>query len=364
MMPLTIDRPKSLLVAAGHPVIDPMMDALKAARARDITVVVGHGHEALQGYHGNGARHGLSVQYVHQPRPAGPADALRRLDMTALPDCVPVLPADGWMSEKLVKSLLDGTDPAAVRALDGFQPRHGLPIVNGGRLERVDEAHPSQTNAVALAGAYRLPRELLETLPADHYGLRGALNGHMEAHGPWKVLDARRSDLADLVTGHDLIELNSRLMPRCLDQREGTIHSSAVLEGNIQLGPNSTIGPGAVLQGPVVLGDHCHVGAGAILGPGTSARNHVRIDAGAVLSDCALASNIHVGAQSQIERAYLANGARLGRRVLCAGTNGIIIGPDDKVDDGAVILDGVLGHNSHIHAGRTVQNVPDNGVAV
>ncbi len=364
MMPLTIDRPKSLLVAAGRPVIDPLLEALRDGGAQAVTVVVGHGHEALQGYLGNGARHGLQLDYVHQPRPAGPADALRRVPLEEAPEFVPVLPADGWMHPKLVAKLLDATGPTAVRATDGFQPRHGIPTIKAGRITHVQEPPSGTERPAALAGAYRLPRRLLASLPADDYGLRGALNADIDEHGAWACLDARRSDVADLVSGPDLVELNSRLMPQLKDNRQGTIHPSAVLEGAIRLGPHSSIGPGAILQGPVALGDHCHIGAGAILGPGTSTRNHVRIGAAAVLTDCALASNVHIGAQSQVERAYLANGARLGRRVLCAGTEAVIVGPDALVEDGAVLLDGTLGHNARVSAGRTVRDVPDHGVAV
>lgn len=369
MMPLTLDRPKSLLAAAGRPVIAPLLDALREAGARDVTVVSGHGHEALQGYLGDGTRHGLRVRHVVQPRPAGPADALRRVPLDAVPDLLPVLPADGWTHPDLVRSLLEATEPAAVRAVDGFRPRHGVPVVEAGRLTAVESPPGTGTGAgahaaVALAGSYVLPRRLLEALPAGDYGLRPALQADLDAHGTWACIDGRRHELADLVTGEDLVELNSLLMPATEDDRQGTVHPSAVLEGSVRLGRNTTVGPGAVLQGPVALGDHCTVGAGCVLGPGTSARNHVRIDAAAVLRDCALASNVHVGAQSQVERAYLANGVRLGRRVLAAGTRAVVVGPDATVGDGAVLLDGTLGARARVTAGRTVTDVPDNGVAV
>ncbi len=78
LRPLTDRWPKPVLPIDGRPVIATMLVELRAAGFTEVTVVVGHLAEQLEGLLGNGSGFGLSIRYVPQPAPDGSADAVRR----------------------------------------------------------------------------------------------------------------------------------------------------------------------------------------------------------------------------------------------------------------------------------------------
>jgi UDP-N-acetylglucosamine acyltransferase len=54
-----------------------------------------------------------------------------------------------------------------------------------------------------------------------------------------------------------------------------TIHPTAVITGDVQLGSGNTIGAFAVITGPVVLGDDNWIGTGTVIGPPPEVRSWV-----------------------------------------------------------------------------------------
>lgn len=51
-----------------------------------------------------------------------------------------------------------------------------------------------------------------------------------------------------------------------------TIHPTAIISGNVQLGSGNTIGPFVVITGPVTIGDGNWIGAGAVIGAPSEVR--------------------------------------------------------------------------------------------
>ena len=82
----------------------------------------------------------------------------------------------------------------------------------------------------------------------DLTSLSEPLRALLEAEWPWEVL-ARLDDF--------FINVD--------DERKGTIHPTAVLEGKIYMAETACIGPHAYVKGPVWLGENAEVGHGAYL---------------------------------------------------------------------------------------------------
>ncbi len=75
MRELTSDIPKPMLPVRGKPVLEHIVEGIKAAGIRDIRIVTGWHAEAIENYFGDGAKFGVSLSYVRQETQNGTAKA-------------------------------------------------------------------------------------------------------------------------------------------------------------------------------------------------------------------------------------------------------------------------------------------------
>lgn len=78
LRPHTDKTPKPLLPVRGRPMLAYTLDALAAAGAVEICLVVGYLEEQIAAFVGEGSDWGVRVQYRRQEQRTGTADALRR----------------------------------------------------------------------------------------------------------------------------------------------------------------------------------------------------------------------------------------------------------------------------------------------
>ena len=76
LLPLTERFAKPLLPIDGRPVLALLVRELERAGCRDVTIVVGHLAEQVQGLLGDGEAFGLAIRYARQEHPHGSADAV------------------------------------------------------------------------------------------------------------------------------------------------------------------------------------------------------------------------------------------------------------------------------------------------
>jgi glucose-1-phosphate thymidylyltransferase len=363
LRPLTHDRPKSMLNVAGRPMVHHLLENLAALGVKDVLLVVGHGHDRVRAYVGDGTAFGVRVEYVQQERQLGPGHALAQAAPLVRKDWVLLLPADAWYHPELLRRLTAHRTSALVQVPDLRSARHGTPVLRQGHV--VDMLEQQGEASVASGGAYLLHRRLFGSLQDVDYSLRDAIRADLHAHGPWAAVPAHPGEYIDVAEAQDLLELHSRLMAALGDHRQGTIEPGAQVTGPVELGHGSVVRAGSVLQGPVHIGANCEIGPHAVLLPGTAVRNHVRVEPFTLLSKCAVGSNVAIGSHSRLENAILDNGATVGSGVRLEGGLGLIVGSDAHVESGASVgPQGRIGRGARVAAGRSVQTVPDGGVAV
>ncbi len=76
MRPLTFTKPKFLLPVGGKPALDRVLTLLKNAKIDQIALVVGFGKEHITERYGDGSEMGLKLEYLHQKKLLGTADAV------------------------------------------------------------------------------------------------------------------------------------------------------------------------------------------------------------------------------------------------------------------------------------------------
>src|SRR5690348_3691166 len=103
LRPLTHDRPKCMLNVAGRPMVHHLLENLAALGVHEAVLVVGHGHDRVRAYVGDGTPFGVRITYVHQERQLGPGHALAQAAQLLKDDWVLLLPADAWYHPDLLR---------------------------------------------------------------------------------------------------------------------------------------------------------------------------------------------------------------------------------------------------------------------
>lgn len=76
LMPLTLAMPKEMIRIGVKPVIEHVIEVLKAGGIKDILIIVGRKKEAIMDYLGSGERLGVNIYYRIQDEPKGTAHAV------------------------------------------------------------------------------------------------------------------------------------------------------------------------------------------------------------------------------------------------------------------------------------------------
>ncbi|MHB8633348.1 MAG: sugar phosphate nucleotidyltransferase, partial [Thermoplasmatota archaeon] len=258
LRPLTHDRPKSMLLAGGQPLIHHLLTALSPLKPGRVVLVAGHGRDALQAYVGDGSRYGFSIHYVTQAKQLGPGHALMAAQEALSSEEFVLLPADAWYSTSIIEQLVRQKGPALLQVVDARAARHGIPILRGSELVDLVEARRDDGNPSG--GAYRLHRRIFERLTECQLRLRDAVRADILLNPGWSVLAASQQEYVDLIEVEDILDVHARLMENTRRQVGGTIEAGATVTGEVRIGKGSTIRTGSIVNGPVTIGDHCDVG--------------------------------------------------------------------------------------------------------
>jgi NDP-sugar pyrophosphorylase family protein len=79
LRPYTYEVAKPMLPIKGKPMIQHVIDLLKAHGVTDIFLALGYKGEQIEEYFGNGSKFGLNIKYVREKSPLGTAGPLRQL---------------------------------------------------------------------------------------------------------------------------------------------------------------------------------------------------------------------------------------------------------------------------------------------
>lgn len=76
MKHLSADRPKHLVPVDGKPVLEHVVERVRAAGVTDLILVVGYLGHMIQDYFGDGSRFGVRINYITQDPPTGTGSAV------------------------------------------------------------------------------------------------------------------------------------------------------------------------------------------------------------------------------------------------------------------------------------------------
>lgn len=203
LMPHTENCPKPLVLLAGKPMLEHIIDRAKSEGFHHFVLAIHYLGHLIEEYFGNGEKFDVRIEYLREPSPLGTAGALSLLDPR--PDEPFVLTNGDVITDIRYSELLDfhrryaAAGTMAVR-LHEWQHPFGVVQTEGIDIVGFEEKPVARTHINA--GVYALAPEALDSLvagaPCDMPGLFERLQARAmrtvayPMHEPW--LDVGRPD--------------------------------------------------------------------------------------------------------------------------------------------------------------------------
>ncbi|MBD3406470.1 MAG: NTP transferase domain-containing protein [Candidatus Lokiarchaeota archaeon] len=327
LMPLTSNRSKSMLMIAGHPVLQYIIESLKENNIHELVVVVGHGREEIIDYFEMGADHDISIRYVIQHEQKGVEHAI----LSAYNDLEneeefllvngDVLVEPDMVTRTLNNHRTMNSDVTMLVTLVSNPQQFGtVKIGRNGIVERLVEKGGSDryVSNYAVAGVSVFNIEILELLE-KYKTMEHAIENMIESK---KTVAAAvwEKEWAEFTWPWDILKANQIVLDRQLRgygsfiAESAEIHKNVVLEGPVFIDEGSIIRPGTTIRGPVHIGKRVYVGNNSLVREYTS-----------------LSDGVHIGYSVELRNSMVFERVNIGRMTYLADS---IVGSDTCIEAG------------------------------
>jgi glucose-1-phosphate thymidylyltransferase len=288
LRPITYTINKHLIPLANKPMIFYAIEKLADVGVKEIGISMNPGETELQRVVGDGSRWGVRITYIEQTGgPLGIAHVVDNAHAFLGDEPFIFYLGDNIILGGLQRFVRKFEDEklSCVLALSKVRDpqRFGVPVLENGRIVRVDEKPSDPKSDYAVTGIYVYDRNFFEAFkhidpsPRGEYEIsdihtwligNGFAVGYEEITGWWK----------DTGKPEDLLEGNQLLLNEMTEtSREGaTVDASAVIQGKVSLGAGTVIGPRVLIRGPVVIGSGCRI-ENSYIGPYSAIGNEVTV---------------------------------------------------------------------------------------
>ena len=324
LRPLTFTRPKHLITIGGKPLLEHILDSLKAAGLNEALIIVYYLGDQLQRFFGDGSRFGMDLRYEKQEAVRGTADAasfaksyvdedflLIYGDLVVTPDII-----------KKVVSFHEREKPAASMAVTPVEhPEHyGMIKLDGSHvIDIIEKPSPEGTPTnLANAGIYLFSPEIFEKIEQT----RPSKREEREITDSVKLLiQEKKSVLAvqvpseewlDVGRPWDLLQATRRVLSRMEPTLNGKIEDGTHLIGPVAVADGARIRSGAYIEGPVFIDENSDVGPNCFIRPYTSIGKNVRIGNACEIKNSIIMDKTHVGHLSYVGDSIIGVDCNLG----------------------------------------------------
>jgi UDP-N-acetylglucosamine diphosphorylase/glucosamine-1-phosphate N-acetyltransferase len=330
MRPLTYNRPKVMLPAAGKPILEHLLVEMKQAGIKEFVFVTGYHEEKVKEYFNSGKKWGVNIEYVTQVEQAGTADAVRTVE-NYVEDRFLVANGDILIGSGDIKAITEYSDTAMSLYKVDNPEGLGTVEVESGFVTRIHEKVENPPSNLANAALYLFTRDIFQAIARtplsqrDEYELTDSIQWLVDNN--IKVAYRELDKWMDTSYPWDLLTANENLMADFKSDIQGDVEENAVLKGSVIVGKGSVIRSGSYISGPVVIGEDCVIGPNCYIRPST-----------------AIGNGCHVGASVEIKNSIIMNGS--------------------KVPHLSYVGDSVIGEGCNLGAGTKVANLKLNNKKV
>jgi bifunctional UDP-N-acetylglucosamine pyrophosphorylase/glucosamine-1-phosphate N-acetyltransferase len=275
--PLTVNRPKALLMVGGKTIIEHILDSVSGI-AGEAILVVGFGKNQIISKLGD--RYGnIAIKYIEQGEALGTGDALLKAESLIDKD------------ERFMVMMGDNIYPRAaveecwsygisMLGQKVFNPSEfGVLETDGGFLTKITEKPDEATSNMANTGFYVINDRIFETLktiaksPRGEYELTDAVNAISKS---MRIRCFYTKDWLPIVYPWDMLSANRQILAGMRGRMEGDTEEHVTIKGEVVVGKGTIILSGTFVEGPVYIGENCVIGPNAYIRPDTAIGNGVR----------------------------------------------------------------------------------------
>ncbi len=269
LRPITYTINKHIIPLANKPMIFNAIEKIVHVGIREIFININPGEQEIQRYVGDGSRWGVQIAYIEQTGgPKGLAHIIKNAEHYLRGDSFLFYLGDNIVLGSLQKFV----DRFIAEQLDGMfafarvkdPHRFGVPVIQNGKLIRIEEKPAVPQSELAQAGIYFYSDKIfdivarLEPSGRGEYEISDAntaliTNGYRvgweEITGWWK----------DTGKPEDLLEGNQLLLDEQLvgdNKIDGMIGPNVVVQGRVRIGKGTTVWDNVLIRGPVVIGEN------------------------------------------------------------------------------------------------------------
>jgi bifunctional UDP-N-acetylglucosamine pyrophosphorylase/glucosamine-1-phosphate N-acetyltransferase len=328
LRPLTTKRSKSMLMIAGRPVLQYIIDSLIENDIRDIVIVVGHGREDLIDHFQMGGEQGVRIRYMIQHKQEGAEDAiLTAKDELEGEEKFLLVNGDVLVEPEMVTRTLSnhetmGGEVTMLVTLVSNPEQFGtVKIGPNGIVEKlVEKGGPERyVSNYAVAGVSVFSTKVLPLLET-HGAMELAFEEFIKA-GNQVSATVWEKEWAEFTWPWDILNANRIVMDRLLKGKgsyiaeSADIHPSVVIEGSVYIDEGSVIRPNTTLRGPIYIGKNVYVGNNSLI------RNY-----------STLCDGVRIGYAVEMRNSMVFERVNVGRMTYLADS---IIGADTCIEAGA-----------------------------
>ena len=322
LRPVTLTMPKSLVPVANRWLIAYAIDVLKLAGLNDIGIVVNSLSSPIVSLLGDGARLGVTIEYIVQQQQKGLAHAIGLCRDFVADEPFTVFLGDNIFQDKMTPLLTRFAESdAEAKIVVGEVPdptRFGIAEIDNGRIARVVEKPKQPPSNLAITGVYLFRPSIFDAISRIKPSGRNELeitdaiqvlisDGHpvaaYELDGWW--IDAGKPDA--IIMANQLVLEGLPYTPA--PENGGQVEGNSEVSHRVLIGKDSRV-IDSVIRGPVIIGDDTVI-RNSYIGPYTALGDNVvvegsEIEASIVMKNCEI-RNI----QGRIDRSLLADNARV-----------------------------------------------------
>jgi UDP-N-acetylglucosamine diphosphorylase/glucosamine-1-phosphate N-acetyltransferase len=283
VFPLALYKPKPMFKLLGKPLIQHVIEILKATGLNDFVVVIGHNGEQIKEYFGDGKKFGVNITYTIQKAALGMANALETAKDLA-EDHFLVVNADDLFEGALVDNMLRKFKQCKADIVLSCKPveetwKFGIIKVEKDRVTKLIEKPPKgqEESNLAVIGVYLMAKRIfsyLEKTPVSDHQYEDAIQRFIEEKN-----NVRAVSYDGFFAGYkypwDLFRMNAFLMDSQIKTRmiedDVTIADEAKIEGKVWIRKGAKILENAVVRGP------CYIGAKTVIGNNALVRGYSSI---------------------------------------------------------------------------------------
>ncbi|TXT58075.1 MAG: Bifunctional protein GlmU [Promethearchaeota archaeon] len=365
LKPLTATRPKPMVPVAGKPLLEHILEGLKAAGIEDVLLIVGYKKEVIEEYFGNGKETiGIDIHYKVQDQYLGTAHATGFAKEFVKESPFLLMYGDLLFDNKLFPNIINrytsSNSEGLITLMEVQNPQnYGIITLNKENyVEKIIEKPKPELNAgnLANAGVYifdpiifnaieKTPKsirdeyEFTDSMEILVNELNGKIIGHVIENAYW----------SDIGLPWQLLEANKFFLKNLESEIVGIIEENVHIEGNVYIGKNTIIKSGSYIQGPCFIGENTLIGPNAFIRPNSVIKDHCHIGMSEVknsiiLSDTAVPHFNYIGDSIICENVNLGAGTKVANLRLDEKNIEVSI-KGDRVSSGRRKLGTIIGAN-------------------